>query len=193
MEPSLGKLIVIQPGGPMREYELSKMSVSLGRAMTNDIILSNARTSRSHARLENGPSGRKIVDLGSSSGTRVNGNRVQMAHLQSGDLITLGNTQLRYEVSMPREAVEMTMIDLEADFDLTLDREILPMSTNETSSPRLVIFSGKRSWEIPLDDADSVTIGREDSSQAVLEQPKPPRRHAPSLPLLGNEPTWCSQ
>jgi pSer/pThr/pTyr-binding forkhead associated (FHA) protein len=153
MEPSLGKLIVIQPGGPEKEYGLSKMSVSLGRAMTNDIILNDARTSRSHARLEDGPSGRKIVDLGSSNGTRVNGNRVQMAHLQPGSLITLGNDQLRFEVSMPREAVEMTMIDSEADFDLTLDREILLMSTNETSSPRLVIFSGKQTgrsrWTTP--------------------------------------------
>ncbi len=68
-----GKLILLNEDGPEQEYELSKASVTLGRAMTNDIILNDNRISRSHARLECGPQGCELVDLGSSNGTWLNG------------------------------------------------------------------------------------------------------------------------
>jgi pSer/pThr/pTyr-binding forkhead associated (FHA) protein len=178
MESSLGKLIMIQPGEPEKEFALGKRTVSLGRAMTNDIIVGDARASRCHANLEHGLSGWKITDLGSSNGTRVNGNRVQMADLKPGDLISLGNTQLRYQASMPSEEIALTMIDSEEDLELTLERENLPMSINETRHPRLVILSRARTWEIPLDGVDQVTIGRDDSNQVVLEHPKVSRQHA---------------
>lgn len=178
MESSFGKLIMSQPGEPEKEFELSKRSVSLGRAMTNDIIVSDARASRNHASLECGPSGCKLVDLGSSNGTRVNGDRVQMANLVPGDLIMLGNAQFRYEVSMPSQGMDMTVIDSEEDLDLTLDREVLPVAINETNSSRLVVFSGEGTWEIPLHDADLVSIGRDDTNQTVLEHPKVSRHHA---------------
>jgi hypothetical protein len=52
MENNYGKLILLSDGGPEQEYELGKARVTLGRANTNDIILSDDRMSRSHALLE---------------------------------------------------------------------------------------------------------------------------------------------
>jgi len=52
MDNYYGKLVLMNPDGPEQEYELSKTSVTLGRSMTNDIILDDNRISRSHARLE---------------------------------------------------------------------------------------------------------------------------------------------
>ncbi len=77
MERSYGKLILIQEGGPEQEFDLAKASVSLGRGMTNDIVLNDGRVSRSHARLDCAAGGCTLVDLGSANGTRLNGNRVR--------------------------------------------------------------------------------------------------------------------
>ena len=185
MSESYGKLVLIQQNGPELEYELSKSSVVLGRAMTDDVILSDGRVSRTHARLECGPSGCTIIDLGSSNGTRVNGLRVERALLKDGDAISLGNTQFRYDTTQAVDLPSMTMIDTEADLDKTLDREILPMSINETSIPRLVIFSGDKTWEVSLEDLDSVTIGRTDENPVVIESSKVSRRHA-EVVRIGN-------
>ena len=82
MDTTYGKLILLNPNGPEQEFELAKASVSLGRAITNDIILSDVRISRNHARLEGGSHGCTLVDLGSSNGTRVNGIQVERATLK---------------------------------------------------------------------------------------------------------------
>jgi pSer/pThr/pTyr-binding forkhead associated (FHA) protein len=179
MEQSYGKLILTQQGGPEQEYELGKASITLGRAMTNDIILSDSRASRNHARLECSPSGCKIIDLGSSNGTRVNGLRVDQVELKPGDTISLGNAQFRFEVvPSPSLGAEMTMIDSEADLDLTMDQEILPVSIHETSTPTLVVFTGEKTWELSLEDIDSATIGRTEGNQVVIDQVKVSRQHA---------------
>jgi pSer/pThr/pTyr-binding forkhead associated (FHA) protein len=178
MEQSFGKLVVIQQDAPGREFELGKASVTLGRSMTNDIILSDARVSRGHSRLECSAASCTIVDLGSANGTRVNGLPVDRVELKNGDTIAVGNTQLRYDVSKPFEEVGMTVIDTSADLDLTLDREILPMSINETHSPRLIIFTSGRTWEVPIEDSDRLAIGRTEDNQVVIEHESVSRHHA---------------
>jgi pSer/pThr/pTyr-binding forkhead associated (FHA) protein len=178
MQDNYGKLIVTQPGMQERAFELGKASVTLGRATTNDIVLDEGRVSRSHARLECGPSGCQIVDLGSSNGTRVNGLRVERAVLQPGDVVGIGSAQLRYvDAAIPEDA-GLTVIDSEADLDKCIECESLPMSVSETGVPRLVVFTAGRTWELPLDAVDRVTIGRTDENQIVLEHTKVSRRHA---------------
>ena len=178
MEEPTRKVTLIQQAGPEQEFELSKASIVIGRAMTSDIVLSDARLSRSHARLECGPSGCTLIDLGSSNGSRVNGVRVEQAVLKPGDQITLGNSQLRYEESQPFEEPAMTMIESEADLETRIDQEILPMTIHETSQPRLVIFTGEKTWEYPLGDTDQLRIGRTAENDLPIGHPKVSRRHA---------------
>jgi pSer/pThr/pTyr-binding forkhead associated (FHA) protein len=178
MDQNFGKLVVVTIGGPGQEYELNKSSITLGRAMINDIPLGDARLSRSHARLECGPSGCMIVDLGSSNGTRLNGNRVEKAELAPGDTITIGNTSLRYESAKVGDEQELTRIDTDSDLDLAIDQEILPMAINESNVARLVVFTPDRTWEVPLENVDSLTLGRADDNQVVIESSKVSRHHA---------------
>lgn len=178
MVDTFGKLVLEQPGTPEQEFELSKASISLGRALTNDIVLNDGRVSRSHVRIECSSAGCTLVDLGSANGTRVNGMRVQTAALQMGDVIGVGGAQIRYEAATPYQDIGMTMIDSEAELDLTLEREALPVSINETSQPHLVIFSQDQSWEVALDKTDRITIGRTDINEVALDQTKVSRQHA---------------
>lgn len=188
---SFGKLILLDPGGPEQEFELGKANISLGRALTNDIVLSDTRVSRSHARLSFGPDGCTLTDLGSSNGTRLNEERLKTpVALAPGDVIGLGSAQLRYQAhtvldpgqtaleSAGLTALGLTRIDSEAMLDSVLDNEVLPVSINENSSPRLVILAPERAWEVSLDRLERAVIGRMDENQIVLADAKVSRRHA---------------
>src|SRR5688572_25921858 len=120
MTASYGKLVLTLLGGQQQEFDLSKPSVTLGRAMTNDIVLPDARVSRGHARLDCGPEGCTAVDLGSANGIRVNGERVTTAVLAPGDSLTLGDSLLRFERPGASFEPEMTMINNPAELEMTL-------------------------------------------------------------------------
>jgi pSer/pThr/pTyr-binding forkhead associated (FHA) protein len=181
MENNYGKLIMLFDGAPEQEYELGKSRVTLGRATTNDIILSDSRISRSHARLECSAAGCILVDQGSSNGSFVNDQRVERMPLMSGDKLTVGGYQFRFELSKPIEEAGMTIIDVEADLEKALDEESLPFAINETSQPRLVVVRPRQTWEVPLGDVDGLSIGRTDENQLVIDHPKVSRKHAELL------------
>jgi hypothetical protein len=65
-------------------------TVVLGRGLEADVQLPDTGVSRRHAQID----GRRLTDLGSTNGTRVNGNRVAEADLEDGDHITVGNTEI---------------------------------------------------------------------------------------------------
>jgi pSer/pThr/pTyr-binding forkhead associated (FHA) protein len=148
MDEAYGQLILIRDGGAERAFDLNKASVTLGRDLTNDVVLSDGRVSRSHARLECGPGGCEIVDLGSSNGTRLNGVPVRRSRLSPGDTLGLGSSQLRFQAPEPVDDVDATRLETSADVALTLDREFLPMSINETGVPRLAIVTRDRTWAL---------------------------------------------
>ena len=177
MQP-FGKLIIIQDNNPSQEFELSKASVTLGRAMTNDIVLGDTRASRSHARIDCSQEGCAVVDLGSSNGTRLNGLPVTRASVEPGDTLTVGSTTLRFEAPTLVELPEMTLMESMSDLELTIDQEFVPMVLNETSQPRLVVFTTERTWEVPLADVDEVVIGRALENEVVIAQTKVSRQHA---------------
>jgi pSer/pThr/pTyr-binding forkhead associated (FHA) protein len=96
------RLIVRRGPQPNQIYELSKDVISLGRDITNDIVVNDPEVSRHHCRLTRGGGGYTMEDLGSTNGTFVNGQRLSGARpLNSGDLVGLGETvTLAYESSV---------------------------------------------------------------------------------------------
>jgi predicted component of type VI protein secretion system len=85
---------------PGKVIQLVKPELSLGRDLSNDIVISDADVSRRHARLVQQGEGYLLEDLGSTNGTFINGSRVTAPQtLQSGDLIKLGEmVELVYEM-----------------------------------------------------------------------------------------------
>ena len=79
-------------------FELRRgTSLTVGRALTNDVALLDPTVSRRHASLVVDESGIDLSDLGSSNGTFVNGERVERARLSAGDVLTFG--KLSFNVS----------------------------------------------------------------------------------------------
>jgi hypothetical protein len=77
--------------------ELDANTVLLGRAKECDIVVDDPSVSRRHAEVRPAPEGHWVIDLGSTNGTEVNGRRVEKAKLETGDVITIGQTELRFD------------------------------------------------------------------------------------------------
>ena len=71
--------------------------IVLGRSGSADLSLNDLGISRQHCALTTRDGGVQIEDLGSASGTFVNGRRIaESVKLQDGDRIVIGNTTLRF-------------------------------------------------------------------------------------------------
>ena len=67
---------------------------TVGRAARADFIVDAALVSRLHCRLTAGAAELEVVDLESTNGTYVNGERAQRARLKQGDRLGVGRVEL---------------------------------------------------------------------------------------------------
>ena len=100
------RLVVRRGPQPNQAFEISKDATTLGRDISNDIVINDRETSRHHLRLMRSGDTMTIEDLGSTNGTFVNGKRVSgVTPLQNGDMIGLGETvTLGLEIGQPHQA-----------------------------------------------------------------------------------------
>jgi pSer/pThr/pTyr-binding forkhead associated (FHA) protein len=85
---------------PGTERELDSSPVTLGRSSENDLVLdADDFASVQHARIEPRRDGVWVEDLDSTNGTFVNGTKLTRPQkLTPGDVIRVGETDLRYEL-----------------------------------------------------------------------------------------------
>jgi FHA domain-containing protein len=81
-----------------RRNVLSGDRVMVGRSRECDVVVSDPNVSRRHIELRRGERGWAAVDLGSTNGMKVNGRRLGHAELEPGDRITIGITDLTFEL-----------------------------------------------------------------------------------------------
>ena len=89
------EVVTLTVGG--RRREITSRRVVIGRSKDCDIQISDPNASRRHAELRQEGSAYWLIDLDSTNGTTVNGHRTARAKLESGDVITVGSTDLRFE------------------------------------------------------------------------------------------------
>jgi predicted component of type VI protein secretion system len=97
------RLTIRQGPVPGKVHEMAKDVVTLGRDVSNDIVINDAEVSRNHARLTAQSGSYLMEDLASTNGTFVNGQRlIGPKLLTPGDVIGLGETVvLEYGGRMP--------------------------------------------------------------------------------------------
>jgi adenylate cyclase len=78
-------------------FDLSAVSVIVGRAPTADLPVVDPTVSRRHAQILSDENGLTVHDLGSSNGTFVNGNKIDTAPIVPGDVIAFGKVNFRLE------------------------------------------------------------------------------------------------
>ena len=83
----------------VREERLTLSVIKLGKVPSAHLKLDDETVSRMHAIIEvNGPGDVSIIDLGSTKGTFVNGQKVNKAKLMSGDTILVGETRIELSI-----------------------------------------------------------------------------------------------
>lgn len=80
-------------------YVLGERVVVLGRLPECDITLTDTNVSRRHAEIRPHGDGFALVDLGSTNGCRVNGQRITQRVLNDGDELSFGNTRMIFQAS----------------------------------------------------------------------------------------------
>jgi len=117
------RLQVIEGRADPEEFVLEG-ETQLGRSKDADLRIFDETVSRRHARILAGEDRVTLEDLGSSNGTRLNGERIeQPAVLFDGDVIGIGALRLRYlssdgadrETVVPREGDDAVQAALDPD------------------------------------------------------------------------------
>lgn len=97
----ISKYQLVMRNGPTpgKIYELDQDSLTIGRDVSNAIVINDAEISRRHARLVLQAGGYLIEDTGSTNGTFINQQRLMGPHLlKHGETINLGdNVVLAFE------------------------------------------------------------------------------------------------
>ena len=89
-------IVVHEDGGSPRSIPLTKEVLSIGRLAECDVVLKDKGASRRHAQIRTKDGVATLTDLGSTNGTRLNGQTVQTRTLEDGDRITIGTTTLEF-------------------------------------------------------------------------------------------------
>src|SRR5574339_886681 len=83
---------------------LTKPTTTLGRQLENDIVFHEEFLSRFHAEIVHEDDKYVLYDKDSTSGTFVNGRKIDRCVLNSGDLISLANIYIMFVNNNPKLA-----------------------------------------------------------------------------------------
>lgn len=145
--------LLIQSGANAgREHELVAPSITIGRYPLADIVIEDPDIAYRHALLTRGDASYRIADLGSESGTYVNGQRVgaDPVALTHGDIVLLGS---RLSAAYLAHAIE-------------------PVFEEEPAAEAVIPTGDIGALEEGLSDAP--THGLEDSGEMISSEYEPP-------------------
>jgi predicted component of type VI protein secretion system len=103
MEVRMAKLYLKLENELLKEFELNKKPISIGRLPENDLQVDNAAVSGRHAKISWEHDCYIIEDQNSLNGTYVNNARVDYQPLRDGDSILIGKHMLSFEDKAPKE------------------------------------------------------------------------------------------
>jgi serine/threonine protein kinase len=191
------RLIFFSENSPTVTARLDKEHMTIGRGKRQDIVLPGHSVSRRHARIDLAADGKRyIVDVGSSSGTWADNQRLEpntSLRLDPDRVIRLGDYWMQYELKrdlpiglMQQEGEE---IEVEADPNQTavmvkpLAEEMPhysppPLSVELRASDRLVFYSEDHPMQVLKLDREVLTIGRGEDQDVRLEGKRVSRQHA---------------
>jgi predicted component of type VI protein secretion system len=109
---TMARMILNLNGQMLAEYNLSKERYTVGRLPDNDIRIDNPSVSGHHSLIINILNDSFLEDLNSTNGTYVNGKLIKKHALANGDVVTIGQHQLRFVDSSDdsQDEFEKTMV-----------------------------------------------------------------------------------
>ncbi len=98
----MAKIIITSEGKLVREVELAKERITIGRKPHNDIALDHRAVSSQHATITLMLDDAILEDLGSTNGTLMHGEKVFRQKLSDGDKLTIAIFDLEYLATPPK-------------------------------------------------------------------------------------------
>ena len=166
-------LFVVRGRDQGKHYQLSASVSRIGREASSDIQLFDSEASRNHAEIRIDTEGKcELHDLGSSNGSRVNGEAVIRHQLRSGDRIEIGGTLMIFTgTGQPSEMDAAHGIDIVLKSQEDGSRIMSSLSHSATDS-KLIKGSRKsesdRSLEVMY--LTAIAVGRTDDLNEVLDR-----------------------
>ena len=152
-----------------KTYQLKVGDNTIGRDADNDLVIQDASISRSHAMIRVQEGSFVLVDLGSSSGTRVGERTLEGKPLKAGSVIDVGQTQHSLvQTTEGQDQVELA----------TMTGQTVVVQPGDASGGVLVAQSGPDSGKSFALAAGDNLIGREPDSKVLLTDGTVSRRHA---------------
>ena len=98
------QLVVISGPDQGRSFALTDgQTLVIGRGQDSNTQIGDPRISRVHCQVEVDGGSVLLIDSGGSGGTLVNGKDVQQHPLQPGDVVRIGDTELRFQLEGAKE------------------------------------------------------------------------------------------
>ena len=98
----VARLLVGNADGRELRFPLFKNRLTIGRTSHNDIQLNMHYVSRRHAVISTDHGQTRVIDWGSKNGVFVNDEQVTERILKSGDTVSIGTAEFRYEERLKR-------------------------------------------------------------------------------------------
>jgi len=186
----MAKLILSLDGQVIKEHDVSKERMTIGRKPHNDIQIDNLAVSGEHAMIMTILNDSFLEDLGSTNGTLVNGQPVKKHFLQSEDVVEIGKYKLKY---VNEQAGNMTQQEFEKTMILRAPAaESAPAKPATTTDNKV-----KTKTTDTQTDVGTSTVPGEAPAQATPEQQKGAGGAAPAqagaAPAAGKAPKTPDQ
>ena len=127
-------------GGPLRKAALTPLPFTIGRVESNNLRIDSTQVSREHCRIVRQHGELWVRDLGSTNGTFVNGQRIQEAKLEHGDILHVANIEFNFNLGQTAAA--------SASVTQIMDHE--QRRSSQSSSRAAVVRSVRRFQEMLL-------------------------------------------
>ena len=87
-------LVLTEGDGNGQKIDLQDGVTRIGRRAENDVVLFYPSISGTHAEIVRSDDGFELRDLGSTNGTRLNGNRIQNIRIYRNDIFSFGDVSV---------------------------------------------------------------------------------------------------
>ena len=165
-------ITVTRPGMAPTTHRMEIDRIRIGREQDNDLVLESENCSRYHAEILHGRGLYKIVDLGSTNGVEVGGQRVQDHLIASETSVKIGDHTLSF--SIPQQETPKTVMMQVGG--------VIPQAAPEPPPPTLLFLQrltgrgGERSVKIV--EGVEYVVGRSPGADVVVDDSRCSGRHA---------------
>jgi predicted component of type VI protein secretion system len=165
----MSKLVIIKDDAVLNEIQLDERKLVIGRDAESDITLSDQSVSRHHAAVSRVFNEYFVEDFGSTNGTLLNDKAVTKHILKNGDVLQIGNFEVRFESEA--EEVVASEEDLERTVVLRPKKKPEVAAEDKAVSPKVATLHfvrGPFKGDSKVIDRSLYTIGQPGGEVAAI-------------------------